>query len=290
MHKLRFGLAVNVIWFFLFYNIERINKPINIASFVYAMVPMSVALLAIFPVLHRRQAFTLFMLGEILTYLLIKLNLGYEVIGDQLPLTLFEVTTLTISAVLFRFYLGNIFSFEDLLQQITFRQLGMPPRIVSSLQAEELYREVKRSRRFQNPLVFSLVEPDLEGKKLEDTKLMRELQTMLLGRFSQARIANIISETLRDSDLIVQYGNGFAVLMPETMSADGDKLIYEIQQQVRKELGLELKIGMASFPENAFTLNGLVEHAKRSASEANEDPTHPAKPETTNEKPVRTTR
>src|SRR5688500_14599434 len=111
MHKLRFGLAINVIWFFIFYNMERINKPINIASFVYAIVPLSVGLLAIFPKLHRRQAFTLFMMGQFLVYLLIKLTLGYEVIGDQLPLTLLEMTTMTISAMLFRFYVGNVFDF-----------------------------------------------------------------------------------------------------------------------------------------------------------------------------------
>lgn len=285
MHKLRFGLAVNVFWFFLFYNIERINEPINVASFVYAMVPVSVGLLALFPMLHGRQAFSFFMLGQFFVYVLIKLSLGYTVIGSELPLTLFELTTLAISAGLFRFYLGNIFGFEDLLQQITFRQLGMPPRLVSSLQAEELYREVKRSRRFQNPLVFSLVEPNLKDKKLEDTKLMKELQTMLLARFSQARIANIISESLRDSDLIVQYGNGFAVLMPETVGDDASKLLGEIQQKVRNELSLELVVGTASFPENAITLNGLVEHAKRTTSM--EDDTHPVRPDTAaNEKPA----
>jgi GGDEF domain-containing protein len=152
-----------------------------------------------------------------------------------------------------------------LFEQLMFRQVGMPPRFVASIEGDELYRELKRSRRFQNPLVVSILDIDPKEATAEEPRVMKELTDMMRGRFLQARLSQIVADVLRDSDYLVQHGNGFAVLMPETRPDDGEALLDILRDRVRGELGLTLRVGVATFPENAFTLGGLLEHAQKDA-------------------------
>lgn len=272
MLKIRVGLGLIVIWLFLFFNIERLGEPINVSTFVYVMVPIIGALLAFVPLLNRRNVFPIFLIAMTLAHIAIKLAIDAPLFGTALPVTVLELGSLFVSAILFRHVLLIVFEFEDLFQELTFRQMGMPPRIVESLDAEELYREVKRSRRFQNPLVLSILDVNLKGVKLHETRLMNELREIMSARFVQAKLANIVSDGLRDSDYIVQYGSGFAVLMPETVDEDAQSLLNGLRNRVQDELGVALTIGTASFPENAFTLNGLIDYARENAAHSKRTP------------------
>ena len=49
MLRLRLWLAIYTFWLLLFYNIERFDETINIASFIYLLIPFSVVLILLFP-------------------------------------------------------------------------------------------------------------------------------------------------------------------------------------------------------------------------------------------------
>ena len=272
MLRLRLGLLLVIGWFFLFYNLERLNEPIDIATFVYALLPVSLALLIVFPSLTRRDTFPLYLIGLTAAYVVLKFVFERPLFGEALPVTALEVTSLWLSALIFRYFLVHIIEVVDLFEQLMFRQVGMPPRLVASIEGEELYRELKRSRRFQNPVVFSVLDIDPKEATAQEPRVMKELQAMMRGRFLQARLSQIVADVLRDSDYVVQHGNGFAVLMPETRPDDGEILLNELRARVRDELGLTLKVGVATFPENAFTLGGLLEYARKNAAERSTEP------------------
>lgn len=272
MLRLRLGLLLVIGWFFLFYNLERLNEPIDIATFVYALLPVSLALLIVFPSLTRRDTFPLYLIGLTAAYVVLKFVFERPLFGEALPVTALEVTSLWLSALIFRYFLVHIIEVVDLFEQLMFRQVGMPPRLVASIEGEELYRELKRSRRFQNPVVFSVLDIDPKEATAQEPRVMKELQAMMRGRFLQARLSQIVADVLRDSDYVVQHGNGFAVLMPETRPGDGEILLNELRARVRDELGLTLKVGVATFPENAFTLGGLLEYARKNAAERSTEP------------------
>jgi GGDEF domain-containing protein len=265
MLRLRLGLLLVIGWFFVFYNLERINEPIDIATFVYALLPLSLALLILVPSLTRREIFPVFLIGLTATYVILKIQFGRQLFGEALPVTVLEITFLWLSALIFRYFLVHIIEVVDLFEQLMFRQVGMPPHLVASVEGEELYRELKRSRRFQNPVVFSVIDFDPKEVTAQEPRVMKELQDMMRGRFLQARLSQIVADVLRDSDYLVQHGNGFAVLMPETTPDDGEMLLEKLRERVQDELGLTLKVGVATFPENAFTLGGLLDHAQKDA-------------------------
>jgi GGDEF domain-containing protein len=151
--------------------------------------------------------------------------------------------------------------FEDTVAKLTFRQIGLPPRLLGSVDTEDLYREVKRSRRFQHPLSMAVIEPDVDPKTVELNAILDDLRKSIAMRFVQARLAKLLSEELRDCDLIAQHGDGFAVLLPE-MTADETRRVAELlRAEAQNRLGMDLNIGVSSFPDAALTLGGLIDGA-----------------------------
>jgi hypothetical protein len=53
MKRMRFLVAVLIVWLFLFYNIERLSDPINLSSVAYTFVPLMAVLTILVPRLRK---------------------------------------------------------------------------------------------------------------------------------------------------------------------------------------------------------------------------------------------
>ncbi len=71
----------------------------------------------------------------------------------------------------------------------------------------------------------------------------------------------MLSEELRDCDLVAQHGGGFAIVLPETSGDEAKRIAQLLAKHSKEVLGVELEVGMASFPETALTLGGLLDAA-----------------------------
>lgn len=261
MLRLRTGIIVLALWFFLLYNLERL-EPINIASFVYILVPVAIGFILMAPRLFRGVRVMFLVTPILILYFVLKSLLNYPIAGSMsLPITITEIASLMVSILLAHQLAYIVTDFEDTVAKLTFRQIGLPPRLFESIDQEDLYREVKRCRRFQHPLVLMLVEPAVAPSGEHLNRVLEELQETIASRFLQARLAKLLSEELRDIDLIAQHGNGFAILLPETTREDAEKLINDMRHDAITRLGTDLKVGIGSFPDTALTLGGLLDTA-----------------------------
>jgi hypothetical protein len=261
MLRLRTGLIALALWFFVFFNLERFDA-VDLADFVYMLVPVAIAILLIAPRLFAHNRLLLLIIPTLLAYFGLKVALHYPVIGGTaLATTITEIVSIVLSLLLVRQIVYIVLDFEDTITKLTFRQIGLPPRLLHSVDTEELYREVKRSRRFQHPLSMLIVEPELDPKTVDLSAVLEELKASIAMRFMQARLAKMLSEELRDCDLIAQHGNGFAVLMPETTAVDALRISDTLRAESKSRLGMDLKVGASSFPEGALTLGGLIDVA-----------------------------
>ena len=231
MLRLRLWLAVYTFWLLIFYDIERFDETINIASFLYLLIPFSVVLILLFPRLLVGKSFGYVIGGLFLVTILLKQLLGYTILGTGLAITIIEFSFITINLLLLKPLAQIALDIEDMVTKLTFRQIGLPPRLLESIDTEELYRELKRCRRFQHPVVLLHVET--EGNINDDAlkTIMKELNKSIVQRYMQARVAKLLSEDLRDSDLIAQHEDGFIVLMPETKSDEIDDLLKMIRYE-----------------------------------------------------------
>ena len=268
MYKLRIWVGILAWWLFLFFNIERINEPINITSFVYLLAPISAGIMLVIPWFSRKMRFYWLVLITVIVYFIIKTGMGRAIGGSALPLTVLEIVCLVTTLLIVRQFAGIIINFEEAIEQLTFHQLGMPPRLYESLDTEDLYREIKRSRRFEHELTLFIVEPESTNNLMENNQLIQELQKVLAKRFMHAELVRILSELLRDSDMLTQYGDGYVVLLPETSLDVASDIMSLVTAHIKDQIGVDLKVGVAEFPRNAVTLNGLMDIASEQLEEA----------------------
>lgn len=76
--------------------------------------------------------------------------------------------------------------------------------------------------------------------------------------------ARVTAEATRRSDLTIK-GSGqrqLVVLCPETGWAGAVLVAQKVDRALRRELGLELRIGVSTFPEDAYSLRELLDRAE----------------------------
>ena len=258
MLRLRISIGALLAWLFLFYNIERINEPIDIASFVYVLAPLSSAVILFAQRFFQRRRIFLLIVPMLVVFFALKVQLGYPIFNEGLPLTITEIASLLVTVLLVRQMARIVTDFEDTVSKLTFQQAGLPPRLHDSVSDEELYREVKRSRRFHHPLTLLMVVPEFATEEVELNQVLIDLQKTMAQRYMQARVAKLLSEELRDCDLIAQNSDKFAVLLPETDAEEARRVTARMMKHTADTLDVHLRIGMANFPETSLTFGGLL--------------------------------
>lgn len=130
--------------------------------------------------------------------------------------------------------------------------------------ANEILSEMARSRRHDRPLSVTVLEPDTEGLHIAVEQATEDVQRALRRRFVYGRLARIIADQLRRSDLLFEHRQSgrFVVLSPET-ELDGAALLVTRIRQAARSLNLDLATGSATFPDQAVTFEELVLEAER---------------------------
>ena len=261
MKRMRFIVATLIIWLFLFYNIERLSKPINISSVAYTFVPIIAALTIIVPLL-RRVSLWLILVVPPPIFLLLKAWLGYSIWGTAIPLTVTEICAIALTTILARRVSNGLSEFESAIAHITIGQVGKLPEPFSTGQAE-MYREVRRARHHQRPVMLMAIGVEEESIQVALDRMVQEVQRAMMRQYVLSGVAKALCDELEDYNIIAQRNDHFLALLPEVTSEKLTDLIERLHRAVSEQVGVTLQIGTASFPEDAMTFESLVEKAVR---------------------------
>jgi hypothetical protein len=260
MKHIQMTLCTLVIWFFLLYNIERINEPINLASFVYFYSLLLCLALLLFRPFMRMQYYWLFLLSLPL-YLLFKWVFGYTLLGQNLPITVTEVASLGLTIFLSRQLALELNEMGEAVTNLTINPLIKGIGSFDTAQSQ-IYREIRRSRGNKKVTSLLTVQVTVQSLKLNINRFMRDFESEIIQRYINARVGNMIVGKLHITDIISQRNNHFVILLPETGKEDTDIIIQRLQSVTKEKLGLTLKVGVATFPDDATTFEGLLEIAE----------------------------
>jgi diguanylate cyclase (GGDEF)-like protein len=125
-------------------------------------------------------------------------------------------------------------------------------------------REIKRCKRHGIPL--SVIFLDLDG-----FKGVNDQYGHLAGSRTLTEVGGILSEAVRESDILARYGGDeFVVVLPETPAAGALVIAERIRKSIENHKflqaqGLTARIsasfGIASYPDHALTPEGLIQKA-----------------------------
>jgi diguanylate cyclase (GGDEF)-like protein len=127
-----------------------------------------------------------------------------------------------------------------------------------------LYREIKRSRRYNLPV--SVIFLDLDGFKTVNDRFGH-----LAGSQTLTEVGQVLRETVREIDMVARYGGDeFVIILPQTGQRGAFVIAERIRDQIAGssylgDMGIELRLtaslGVASFPDQGRTRDELIHQA-----------------------------
>lgn len=268
MRQLRYLLIAMCGWFFLLYNIERLVAPINIASFVYLYAPACTVLLLALGQVARLPIQWVFAL-LLPPYFAIKWAMGLEMGGDYLALTITEISAISLTIVLSRMISVQVEEWQKVVTSLTIGEFNEDLQAFDTGQAQ-IYREIRRARRHQRSAALLAISAEEDSnasleKRLEETPLYRfieEVKRETLEKYVSARLADLLIDELGDLAIVTKRDDHFVTLLPETDRATLQEIVRKLQVVTKEKLGLKLKIGMSTFPDEAVTFETMLENAE----------------------------
>lgn len=258
MSRFRIVLVALIGWLFVFFNLERFDESFNIASFVYVLSAIGAAgLICVHNVTWQKTL--AFAIGSIGLLLVLKWQWDYPIIGNALPITITEITTLLASFAMAHYLSLHIHRFESGSQQL-FLTKSWDASSFDVLQPQ-MYREMNRARQFDRPVSMAFLKTDNAIVEQSVHEMIQESQRRTAQRIARAHVAELIDNSLRDCDLIARYRDGYVVLLPETTSEEADNVAELIRQSLQDKFTVDLEVGIASFPNEEITLTGLLSRA-----------------------------
>jgi GGDEF domain-containing protein len=258
---MRFLVAILIIWLFLFYNIERLSRPIDITKVAYIFMPLMAVFVILIPRL-RGVPLGVLLAVPVLVFLVLKTGFGFPVWGLSLPLTVTEVCAIAVTTILARWVSNGVDEFERAIARITIGPFGRLPEPFSMGQAE-MYREVKRARHYQRPLALMAIGVEEQSIQVALDRMVREVQQAMMKQYVLSDVARRLCEELEEYNIIAQRNDHFLALLPEVTSQELADIASRMYQAVFEQVGVALRIGTASFPNDALTFDSLVEKAVR---------------------------
>jgi len=260
MKRLRVWTTVLIIWLIFLFNIERLNSPINIRDYTYVCVALTAVVTLMLP---RLKWFSYWMLlaVSIVAFLVYKGFWGRDLIlGAALPLTVTQISAIVLTAIIARQINVGLREFEEVINNITFGQIGTRPKPFSEMQGA-IYSELKRSRRYHRPLSIVSLRISEESIRVVLPKMIKAVQQAMMKEYIFANVSRILDDSIDDFGTITLRDNHFLVVLPEKTSDEASQVAQHLEEAIGNKMALSLATGMANFPDDAITFDALIDQA-----------------------------
>ncbi len=259
MKRLRTRALVLSIWLITFYILVHYVRMVDLNPVVYFYTLVLVVVMLSIPRLSKVNLVWQLII-PVCVFLALKLLVGVPLLGNALLTTVIESAAILFTSLLLIWIREPVIEFEDAVASLTFNQTGKVVDTVVEGQSI-LYREVRRARNHQRPLSIMAIAVDEGSIQGSVDRMVKEAQQSIIQQYTMANVSRTLCEKLEDCDIVVQTNNHFVVILPETKPEDLPGLIERLKKQITELVGVEIKVGTASLPQDSFTLDGLLEKA-----------------------------
>lgn len=261
MKNIRLRVVALAIWLVIIPFISGILSPATLSKVTFGFVLVMVVAGLVLPrkTLVQRSAI---MFVFIAALLIVKFMSG-ELLGYQtIFLAVLEICVITITLILSGWVGTSLTGFENAVAKLTLGQHDR--RFEPALTGQgSIYREVRRARNHQRPLALISIGVDQKTIDLAEDKLVQEVQRSMLKQYKLRGLSKLLSEQLEDCAVIVQDDDRYLVVLPDILPEEILFVVERLRKKALHEVGLDIKIGVATLPGDGFTFEGLVEKANQ---------------------------
>jgi hypothetical protein len=265
MKRIRVRMIMLAGWLALFFSMERLLEPINISRVAYSFV-LALVFTTLVASRFARAPLWLILAVPIPIFIVLKAWTGGFAGGLAVPLTVTEISAIAVTTFLAHWVSQAISEFESAVAHITIGRRDKVPE-PASLGQGSIYREVRRARNHQRPLTLMAVAVEEKSIKVALDRMVQEAQLAMIKQYILSGVSKTLCDKLEDCDIVVQSDGNYLVALPETTPDDMPGLIDRLRQQVFDQVGVELRIGTASLPQDSFTFEGLLDKATKEMEE-----------------------
>jgi len=269
VNRMRFVVAIMIVWLFLFYNIERISPSIDLTDVAYTFTPVLVAVVMLTPRLRKMPMWLLLVL-VIAVFLIVKTWIRSYIWGAYLFLTVTEACAIALTTILARYVSMAVSEFESAVSHISIGPADKLPETSATGQAK-IYQEVRRARNYERPLTLMAIGVEEESIDMALDRMVQQVQHAMMKQYALSGVAKALCSELQDYNTIAQSDDHFLVVLPEVTREKLPEFTERLRKSVAEQVGVNLKIGAACLPGDAPTFEGLVERAVQ-AMEAESQP------------------
>jgi hypothetical protein len=125
------------------------------------------------------------------------------------------------------------------------------------------------SRRHAQPLSFIFVESAPRFPPAIVERCLKEMEQTLSKRAAAMSMAHLVGKTLRRTDMLLRTrkDNRLVIVCPQTDAKTSGILVDRIKKLAHEAHGLLVKCSLASFPEEALTIEDLIDKAESGISD-----------------------
>jgi hypothetical protein len=260
------GIAL-LVYLSLFLNIERLDVQgwVPIETFVYVLTTLAVVLGLMVPIL-RRQKLWYSLAFWTLIFILSKTMLftSEPMLGGKYTF----ITLLEFLVYLLAVYLTKVFTFE-LNDAARLIDEALVPQLSHQVYEFEkagpvIETEFMRGRRYDYPVCALVVEPENgAGNWPLDEDLERAVQAIeerIREKYATTELAETIANLTRQTDFVIdmEIPGRFLLICPDITQENAGKFLDRLQERVYQTLGVHLRCGVAAFPEDAPSFEGVL--------------------------------
>jgi diguanylate cyclase (GGDEF)-like protein len=204
----------------------------------------------------------------------IKLNhrtIGVINVADKITEPVFSDKDLQIALTISGYASMAIERSEFYRRSEEFRQISITDPLSGLLNRryfqERLAEEMERSKRHKLPLSLIIMD-------IDNFKNFNDLHGHLAGDEAIRLVGLSLRNNIRTIDVAARYGGEeFTVILPQTTKADATQIAQRVCMEIEKNAliateqnrtsGITVSLGLATFPEDAESLEDLFKHADR---------------------------
>ena len=261
---------VLLVYLSFFLNIERLDVQgwVPIETFVYVLTTLAVVLGLIVPVLRRQKLLYCLVFWALIFFLSKSMLFDSQPIlgGKYTFITLLELITYLQAVYLNKVFTAELNHAARLIDEAIVPQMShhVYPFEKAGTVTET---EFMRSRRYDYPVCMLVVEPENGAENWpldEDLKrAVRAIETRIREKYATTELAETIANLTRQTDFVIDMDipGRFMLICPDITRENAEKFQKRLQEKVHQSLGVRLHCGVAEFPEDAPSFDGVMEVA-----------------------------